>query len=63
LHFDKPNFGGSNSGATKAFSPASKEVSSATNGSSDPPEQGSCEIPATPNTFLPKSLPNKKGKM
>jgi len=57
---NKPSFG-SGSGA-KAFSPASKEVSLATNGSSDLLEQGSCEIPAASSTLLPESLPNKKRK-
>jgi hypothetical protein len=57
---NKPSSG--DSGNVKAFFLASKEVLSATNGSSDSPEQGSYEALAVPSTLLPESLPNKKGK-
>jgi hypothetical protein len=52
----------SSSGGAKTFPPTSKEVSLATNESSDPPVQGSCETPAAPSTLLPESLFSKKGK-
>jgi hypothetical protein len=57
---NKPSSGGGD--GTKAFPPTSKEVSSAINGSSYPPAQGSCEAPATPSILLPESLLSKKGK-
>ncbi len=57
---NKMSFG--SGGGAKGFFLASKEVSSATNGSSDLLEQGSCEAPAAPSTLLPESLPSKKGK-
>jgi hypothetical protein len=46
----------------KTFPPTSKEVSLATNKSSDSPVQGSCEAPAAPSTLLPESLLSEKGK-
>jgi hypothetical protein len=49
-------------GSAKVFPPTSKEVSSATNESSDPPAQDSCEAPAAPSTLLLESLHIEKGK-
>jgi len=50
-------------GDAKFFPPASKEISLATNGSSEPPAQGSCDALATPSSLLPESLLSKKGKI
>ncbi|CAK9858308.1 unnamed protein product [Sphagnum jensenii] len=57
---NKPNVGGG--GDAKFFPLASKEVSSATNGPSDPPAQGPCEAPVAPSNLLPESLFSKNGK-
>jgi len=57
---NKPNSG--SGGSAKVFPLTSKEVSSATNGSSDPPAQGSCETPSAPSILLPKNLLSEKGK-
>jgi hypothetical protein len=56
---NKPSFGGG--GSAKVFPPTSKEVPSATNGSSNLPTQDSCETPATSSTLLLESLLSKKG--
>jgi len=49
-------------GGAKTFPPTSKEASSATDGSSDPPMQGSCKALAVPSTLLLESLFSEKGK-
>lgn len=50
-------------GGAKFFMPASKEVSLATNGSFEPPAQGSCDAPAVSSSFFPESLLSEKGKI
>ncbi|CAK9868600.1 unnamed protein product [Sphagnum jensenii] len=57
----KSNPGGG-SGA-QALPPAHKEISSAANGSSLLPAQGSCEAPTTPSSLLPESLLSSEGKL
>jgi hypothetical protein len=57
---NKPSSGGG--GSAKVFPLASKEVSSATNRSFDPPAQDSCEAPAASSTLLLENLLNEKGK-
>ncbi|CAM6014430.1 unnamed protein product [Sphagnum balticum] len=57
---NKSNFSGS--GGAKAFPSASKEVSSATNGSYDLLVQGSCKALAASNILLPESLLSERGK-
>ncbi|CAM6016024.1 unnamed protein product [Sphagnum balticum] len=58
---NKPSSGGS--GGVQALPPASKEITSATHGSSPPPLQGSCEAPTASSSLLPESLLSVEGKL
>jgi len=57
----KPSSGGG--GDVHVLPPVRKEISSAANGSSLPPAQGSCETPTAPSSLLSENLLSVEGKL